>query len=186
MDTFRALRDETSKPLFVMLRPRPGSFVYDTKDKRSMLEALASFQHAGADGFVAGGLTPESSVDTDLLRALAAALGDVPLTFHRAFDAIGDATNALELMISHNVQRVLTSGGASSAEEGIGTLKKYAAHARGRILILPGGGIRPSNIGQILHDVGSTEVHSSGRNEQGILDSDVVALLSAIAHTSSS
>jgi len=179
---FRTLRALTGKPLFVMLRPRAGSFVYTAVERSSMVRTLGEFQNEGADGCVFGGLTSEGALDTELLGAILSAAGDTTCTFHRAFDLTANGPQALDVLISHGIERVLTSGGAPTAEEGITQLKVYAEQSRGRIIVLPGGGVRPSNVERILHDTGAGEIHSSGRDEEGKLDPSVVELLSTIAH----
>ena len=185
MEMFRSLRVYTDAPLFVMLRPRAGSFVYSAAERRAMMDDATAFQDNGADGFVFGGLTSSGAIDTVLLKDLLRTAGERPCTFHRAFDEIADPIGGLQLLITAGVARVLTSGGSPTAAEGIPQLQSYVAHSLGKVLIIPGGGVRPSNIEQIIHDTGVREIHSSGRDEQGVLDPQIVSLLAGIAHSSS-
>ncbi len=126
----------------VLLRPRPGDFLY-TEDEMLCMEAdLSEPSLARADGFVIGVLRSDGSVDierTSRLMRRGAAFGAKSFTFHRAFDMTADPFRALEDIIALGFDRVLTSGCAPSAEQGMEMLRCLNEQAAGRITIMAGG-----------------------------------------------
>lgn len=158
----------------VLIRPRPGDFIYSPAERRIILEDIRMALEAGADGVAVGALTPEGKVDAGFCREMTetarAAKGDCDLTFHRAFDLVRDPDASLEVLIDLGFNRVLTSGLARTATEGremIGRLKKLA---RGRISIMAGAGVDPSNARMLL-EAGADELHASARKgkESGMI-----------------
>lgn len=151
-----------SLPIFVLVRPRAGDFVYSSDEHRTMLEQIAQAKHEGAAGIVTGALTAQRLIAERRLAELIARARPLSFTFHRAFDECVDHIMALETLIRHRVDRVLTSGGAKTAAEGGAQIGRLVRHARGRIGILPGGGIDASNV-RTIQTTGVTEVHFSVR-----------------------
>lgn len=152
-------------PVQVMIRPRSGGFVY-TEDELATMKAsvLGIRKHwPGIRGFVTGALLPEGGLHLEALKKLQEAAGPYPVTLHRAFDRALDLEAALEACIALGLERVLTSGGADAVDEGIETLRKLQLQAGERIIILPGGGVRPDNAERILAVAGVRELHLSGR-----------------------
>lgn len=150
----------------VLVRPRPGDFVYSEAEKRIILDDIACSLNLGADGIATGALDPEGNVDMafcrEMVSAAKAARKDCDLTFHRAFDLVNDARKSLEDLIALGFNRVLTSGLASSAAEGAETLRELKKMARGRISIMAGAGVNPSNAKMLL-EAGADELHGSAR-----------------------
>ncbi|XP_032396646.1 copper homeostasis protein cutC homolog isoform X3 [Etheostoma spectabile] len=120
----------------------------------------------GADGLVLGALTEDGQVDTELCMELLAAARPLPITFHRAFDMVNDPVVALETLISLGFQRLLTSGCDNSALEGLPLIKRLIEQAKGRITIMPGGGITERNLQRILEGSGAEEFHCSARSSR--------------------
>jgi len=149
-----------SIPVFVLVRPRAGSFVLSTAELAATVEGILRVTSLGAGGIVAGALTPEGRVDVPATAEMIAAAGGLPFTFHRAFDEIADQVEALEALIGLGVRRVLTSGGAKTAEEGAGRIGELVRQAAGRIGILAGGSVRAHNAAALVRATGVTEVHS--------------------------
>lgn len=149
-----------SIPVFAMVRPRAGSFVFDDAEVATMLAHVDRVRLAGARGVVIGALTAAGAVNSRAVRALVHASGSLPVTFHKAFDAIDDQSAALERLIESGVQRVLTSGGAPTALAGSTRLAELVRQANERIVIMPGGGVRASNVVAIVHTTGAREVHA--------------------------
>lgn len=147
----------------VLIRPRPGDFLYDSHEVRLMEEDILKAVALGAHGVVIGALTAEGDVDMDICRRLIEAAGDASVTFHRAFDLCRDAFKSLEEVIALGCDRILTSGLAPSAMEGATTLRQLVTQAAGRIIILPGGGVNPSNAAELLRLTGANELHASAR-----------------------
>ncbi|MFA8343392.1 MAG: copper homeostasis protein CutC, partial [Rhodothermaceae bacterium] len=88
----------------------------------------------------------------------------VPFTFHRAFDVTPDAFEALETLKKLGVKRVLTSGQKADVPAGKEILKNLVKKTEGKIIILPGGGINPQNVTEVIKDTGVKEIHLSGKN----------------------
>jgi copper homeostasis protein len=147
-------------PVFVLVRPRAGSFVVDLEVLGEMSSQVERAKGLGAAGIVAGVLSPAGMIDLPGIAEIVRAAAPLPVTFHRAFDEIADQAAALELLIGQGVARVLTSGGASSAAEGADRLRALNAQAAGRIGILAGGGIRAHNVAALVERTGVAEVHS--------------------------
>src|SRR6185503_11345037 len=154
--------DRLSIPVFVLVRPRPGDFVYTDAEHRTMLQQIEEAKQAGAHGIVSGSLTDKQT------QALIHATRPLPFTFHRAFDSCDDLQAKLEELIALGVDRVLTSGGAPTAIEGVAQIRQLVAQARERIVILPGGGIDATNVFRIVLETGVREVHFSVRGAEKV------------------
>lgn len=147
-------------PVHVLTRPRAGDFVYSPSELEEIREAIVLAKDAGARGIVLGLLMPVGRVDVPRTAALVRLATPLPVTFHRAFDQAADAEVALEDVIGTGATRVLTSGQASSAVDGIPVLAGLVRQAGGRVTILAGGGIREHNVAEIVRGTGVTEVHA--------------------------
>ncbi|KAM6390242.1 copper homeostasis protein cutC homolog isoform 5-T5 [Pluvialis apricaria] len=117
-------------PVFVMIRPRGGDFLYSDREVEVMKADIRLAKLHGADGLVFGALTEDGRIDTELCTALLAVCRPLPVTFHRAFDMVHDPVVALETLISLGFERVLTSGCDSSALEGLSLIKRLAEQVR--------------------------------------------------------
>ncbi|KAM9808863.1 copper homeostasis protein cutC homolog [Syngnathus typhle] len=153
-------------PVYVMIRPRGGDFLYSDWEVEMMMKDVEVMKNHGADGFVLGALTEDGQVDTQLCMDFLAAARPLPVTFHRAFDMVCDETVALETLVSLGFQRVLTSGCENSALEGLPLIKRLVEQAKGRITIMPGGGITERNLQRILEGSGAQEFHCSARSSR--------------------
>lgn len=149
-------------PVFVIVRPRGGGFVYTYEEVAVMRLDIEAARMLGADGIVVGTLTSDARVDEEQLRALVAAAKDLPVTFHRAFDFARDRDEALETLMRLGVPRVLTAGGAPSAIEGVEAIRALAKRGAGQIAVMAGGGVREETIQEIVHRAGVGEVHVRG------------------------
>ena len=157
--TSRVLVD-VDMPTFVMVRPRAGDFIYSDREIADMCATIESMLALGAHGIVAGALTGSHEIDIDATAALVSAAAGTPFTFHRAFDRAVDQSAALEQLIDLGVTRVLTSGGAPTALEGSARLRVLVEQSAGRIAILAGGGVRESNVADVVSRTGVHEVHT--------------------------
>jgi len=149
-------------PVFVLVRPRGGGFVYRDEEIGVMRLDIEAARMLGADGVVVGTLTGDARVDAEPLRALVDAARDLPVTFHRAFDLARDLDQALETLMQSGVSRVLTSGGAATALEGVSAIASLAGRAAGQIAVMAGGGLREEHVQEIVHRTGVREVHVRG------------------------
>lgn len=146
----RALREQIRIPVFVMIRPRAGDFVYSAAEFEEMKASIAAAKELGADGLVLGILNLDNSVDIRRTRELVSLAKPLPVTFHRAFDETADLSRALLDVVQTGAARILTSGGATTALEGAHNIASLIAAAGERITIIPGAGINVDNI-LILH-----------------------------------
>lgn len=158
---FRFARAHYKGQLFVMVRPRPGDFTYSRQDYTKMCELARFFIEEGADGLVAGFLDSQQRIDEAQLQEFISIASPLPFTFHRAFDLIEHKKSALETLIRLGCTRVLSSGGAPTALQGAEELYSMQQQAAGRIIILPGGGIRASNLQALLSVLPVSEVHTA-------------------------
>lgn len=147
-------------PVCVMVRPRPGGFVYDAAEIEAMRRSIAAIAAAGAAGIVAGALRRDGTVDADGMRRLIDAARPLPVTFHRAFDATRDLGEALETLTTLGVDRVLTSGGAPTALEGVETIARLVERAGPSLTVIAGGGVRAHNVVEIVQRTRVREVHA--------------------------
>ena len=159
-EVIRAVKARVFIPVFVMARPRGGSFVYDAGEVDATHRDIERVIAAGADGVVVGALTSSNEVDVPTLRGFVARAGGVPVTFHRAFDQTGDPSRALETLVDAGVQRVLTAGGQGTALEGLAVLRSLVEQAGDRIVVLAGGKVRGHNAGEIIARTGVRELHA--------------------------
>jgi len=156
-----ALEAAGNVPVNVLIRPRGGNFVYTQPEVEEMLQSVRTCKAAGVNGVVVGALKADGSVDTDTVAKLVREAGSLDVTFHRAFDESADLKRALEDIIGLGIKRVLTSGGCPTAYQGRFVLRDLVLQAAGRITIMPGCGIRPSNIDEIASVTGAAEFHGS-------------------------
>ncbi len=147
-------------PIFVLIRPRGGSFVYSDAEIEIMRRDITLAKLQGAHGIVTGALDTDATIDAKNLRILVSAAKELPVTFHRSFDYTTNPAEALEELIDAGVARVLTSGGANTALEGASRIAALVRQARGRIVIVAGGGIRESNAREVITLTGVDEVHA--------------------------
>jgi copper homeostasis protein len=134
----------------------------------TILGDVEAARDLGADGIVVGALTADGRIAVAETRAFVETAGGLPVTFHRAFDMVADPSQALEELIGVGVRRILTSGGKSTAVEGAEVIAKLVDQARDRITIVAGGGIRESNVREVIERARVKEVHSRFIDEAGM------------------
>jgi copper homeostasis protein len=150
-------------PVHVLIRPRPGDFVYDTPEFEVMREDLAHANRMGASGIVLGILHADDSVDIARTRELVELARPLTVTFHRAFDQTSSLETALEDVIATGCSRLLTSGGERDVVSGAKSLAKLVKQAAGRIEIAVGGGLRLKNAAAVARTTGANHFHGSLR-----------------------
>jgi copper homeostasis protein len=158
-----SVRRQIGIDLFVMVRPRGGDFYYTDLEFNVMRAEIEHARNLGTDGIVLGLLDQQGRVDVIRSRQLIEFAQPLPVTFHRAIDMTPDLGVALEDVIATGAARILTSGGAPNVQRGIAEIARMVEAARGRIAIMPGGGITPENIASIARTTGAAEYHSSAR-----------------------
>jgi copper homeostasis protein len=160
-----ALAAEAGVETFALIRPRSGDFVFDGHDLDAMLRDIAAVRQAGLAGVVLGANRADGTLDRALLARLLDEAQGLGTTLHRAIDLVPDFAEATETAIALGFDRILTSGGDSTALEGLGQLALVHATARGRIGVMAGSGLRPDNVHDLLAAVPVDEVHSSCAGE---------------------
>ncbi|MGZ5188939.1 MAG: copper homeostasis protein CutC, partial [Kaistella sp.] len=162
---FLHLKRNYKTPIYVMIRPNGGSFFYSDAEFIEMKSSIISFREAGADGFVFGILDAHDEIDEQKNAELITLAGNKPCTFHRAFDRTPETLEGLRTLIELGFRRLLTSGRATTAADGVRAIAKLHEVAGRRIEILPCGKVRAENIESILRATGCDQVHGSFAEE---------------------
>jgi len=158
-------RERVDLPIYVLIRPRAGDFVYSDLEFETMERDIRNCAALGCDGVVIGALDAEGHVDVPRCRALIAAAGTLGVTFHRAFDVSRDPRRALEDIVALRCERVLSSGACDSALAGAALLRELVVQAGGRITVMPGASIDDTNIATIRTLTGAREFHASAKRQ---------------------
>lgn len=150
-------------PVVAMIRPRGGDFCFNDAEIRQMLDEIDAVAAAGLQGVVLGASLADGQLDTRTLERLIGHAKDHGLrcTLHRAIDLSPDLAHATRLAIELGFERILTSGGAKSAPDGLAGLQNCFETAAGRIAIMPGAGINPANVDLLLARLPLTDIHAS-------------------------
>jgi copper homeostasis protein len=158
---FMSIAAKSSVPVYAMIRPRVGSFMFSKAEIDLMRHDIDAARAAGLAGVVLGANVAGGALDeTGLLKLNEHAAG-LGATLHRAIDLVPDFLAAIDIAIGLKFERVLSSGGARTAMEGIETLAAMHEHARGRISVMPGSGVNAANAAAILTRLGVSELHGS-------------------------
>ncbi len=165
--------ERTRLPVFVMIRPRAGDFVYSDDEFDQMIRDIELSGRMGVSGIVTGALTPDGRVDVGHTRTLVKAAAGLPVTFHLAIDSAIDLPAALDEVIEAGASRVLTSGGAATAAAGMDVIAGLVGQAGSRVIVVAAGGIREHNVRAVIARTGVREVHARLIDEgqmQGLVD----------------
>ena len=147
-----------------MVRPRPGDFCYSKDEFESMKQSTSDLVTAGAHGIVLGLLDRSQRVPVSELRELVESCSGLPVTFHRAFDRSANMQEDLERIIEAGCQRLLTSGGASTAWLGRKALAQLVKQADSKLEIIAGGGVRPGHAAELISETSVPWIHLSARH----------------------
>jgi len=158
-------REKLTIPLYVLIRPRAGDFLYNDLEFETMLRDIEACAKAGCDGVVLGVLDADGRVDRPRCRSLISAAGNMGVTFHRAFDLARDPLTALEDVIALGCERVLTSGAQASAIEGAELIRQLVELAAGRIVVMPGAGVVAGNLDKLRELTCAREFHASAKQQ---------------------
>lgn len=167
LDATKKLCSEISVDLYVMIRPRGGNFEYSEEEFQQMKAEIRQFKTIGVNGFVFGILNHDKSIDLQRNTELVELAKPFPCTFHRAFDEVKDVLQSLECVIQCGFSTILTSGTMPNVVEGISVLKQLNDKANNRIVIMPGGGLRSSNIKLLQEQTNAGFYHSSAITQGG-------------------
>jgi copper homeostasis protein len=159
-EIIRVVRAQVHIPIFSMIRPRAGDFVYSDAEFSEMRRSINDAKESEMNGVVLGVLRKDRRVDVERARELVEFARPLPVTYHRAFDEAIDLRQALEDVIEAGAKRILTSGGAKSALEGAAVLANLIEAAEERVVIVPGAGISSANIAEVARRTRAREFHS--------------------------
>lgn len=148
-------------PFMVIIRPRGGDFCYSDEEFEVMKKDIELCKKLGVYGVVLGILDKENNIDIDRTKALIDMAKPMKVTFHMAFDEIHDKDSALEKLIELRVDRILTKGCKTKAFDGVEIIKRLVDKSKGRIEILPGGGVTKDNFMDLAEKTGVSEVHGT-------------------------
>lgn len=165
----KTVRDRVIIDLNVMIRPRSGNFVYSDFEFEQMKSEILAFKRLQVNGFVFGILNEDGSLNELQNTELVALANPLPCTFHRAFDGMINKFQALESLIECGFKTILTSGVETNVVDGIDVLVTLVEKANNRIVIMPGGGLRSTNIGLLKEKTNAVFYHSSAIIQSGEL-----------------
>ena len=157
--TIRHAVKNLSIPVYVMVRPRGADFCYSDAEFEIMEDDVARAKELGAAGVVFGILRTDGTIDTERMSRLVSLARPMGVTCHRAFDMTRDPFDALESLIQLGIDRVLTSGQSDSALEGAPLIRQLIVQAAGRIIVMPGHGVKEHNLEQVIRETGAGEYH---------------------------
>ena len=153
----------TGVPVHVLVRPRAGGFSYSALEVSLMVRDIEAVVDAGAAGVVVGALTAGGVLDRHALAALRDAAEGLEVTVHRCVDALSDPVAAIDVLADLGVTRVLTSGGAATAVEGVTVIGRMVETAEGRVHVMAGGGVKVEDVPELVA-TGIEAVHMSARS----------------------
>lgn len=156
-----AVKGSVRVPVFAMVRPRGGDFLYHEAEFDVMCRDVRAAKAGGADGIVTGALLADGRLDVARMKELRDLAAPLPVTCHRCIDVAADAAAVLDELLALGIPRVLTSGGASSAANGQQQIAALVLRAKGRIAVMAGAGVRADNVAAIVAATGVWEVHLS-------------------------
>lgn len=155
-----ATRKRIQLPIFAMIRPRKGDFVYPDDEFEAMKQAIRVAKESGMGGLALGVLEKDFQVDVKRTLALVELARPLPVTFHRAFDECRDLWQSLEDVIQTGATRLLTSGGKPKAPAGAEIIKKLIIQTGNRITVMPGSGIHAGNVARLAAETDAREFHA--------------------------
>jgi copper homeostasis protein len=159
----KTVRKKISIELYPIIRVRGGDFLFSNEEFMIMLHDIEACKTAGCDGVVLGMLLADGRVDKKHVSLLMEKAYPMGVCFHRAFDWTQNPFEALEDIIDVGCERILTSGQQPTAILGVHLIRDLILQADGRIQIMPGSGVRASNINDLKNETGATQFHSSAR-----------------------
>jgi len=161
--TIALARERLLIPLYVLIRPRAGDFLYNDLELETTRRDIEACARLGCDGVVIGALDADGNVALGVCRELIHAARGLGVTFHRAFDLARDPALALEDVIALGCERVLTSGQRATAAEGTAQIRALIGYAGKRIVVMPGAGVDSTNVVALRNATGATEFHASAK-----------------------
>jgi copper homeostasis protein len=162
LEDFTEIRKKVKVPIFIMIHPKAGPYAYSPKLFDMIKNSISTFKKAGADGFVFACMYTPQGINVLQNTELVELAGNLPCTFHRAFDEMNDKDEAIEKIIKCGFKRILSSGKPGKAIENFELIKKLQNKYKDQINIMPGGGIRSTNVQTFIDSGIFPEIHSAG------------------------
>ena len=187
-DLLEQVTQELEIPVHVLIRPRPGDFHYTTAEIKLIEQEIEFAKSFPISGIVVGHLCTTFQPDFLLLKEWRDQCANLELTFHRAFDYVSDPISALDKLVDAGFDRILSSGQASNALQGINQLQSWQFYLDNRIEIMPGGGIHHKNAHHFL-EKGFNTIHLSAKqidtpaNEEPTIDPAILERVLSIAQS---
>lgn len=160
----------------MMIRPRAGGFVLEEDDVALMIGEMRFGIERGIAGVVVGALRPDGTLDGQALARFRDAVRDATIVLHRAIDLVTDPVAAVRQAAGLGYDKILSSGGAPTAIEGMATLAAMVEAAGDRLSIVAGSGVTPDNVGRLIEDTGVREVHGSASSPGAAPDAGTLRL----------
>lgn len=170
-------------PIYAMIRPRAGDFVYNAGEIEIMCADIDQVRNCGLAGIVFGASHSDGTLNSSQLRQLVVHAKGLGSTLHCAFDLAPEYRAAIDVAVDLGFERILTSGSAKQASAGIARLADCMTYAAGRIIIMPGGGIDAASAATLLEKLSLQEVHASCSSFVAHSDSRLLELGFAAAQT---
>lgn len=161
--TIREAREKISLLLYPIIRPRSGNYFYNEDEYNIIKRDIQICRELGCDGISVGAQKIDGEIDTDMMKRIVEWAGPLGVTCNRVFDCSPDPFKALEEIIGCGCERILTSGQKSAAPDAGILLGKLVKQAGSRIIIMPGAGIKSTNIKKLVEESGAREYHGSAR-----------------------
>ncbi|RYF99239.1 MAG: copper homeostasis protein CutC [Chitinophagaceae bacterium] len=161
--TLKQARERIALKIYPIIRPRSGNYYYSDDEYAIIKHDIAIARELGCDGISVGAQNIDATINIEMMKRIVEWAGPLGVTCNRAFDGTPDPHAALDALIEAGCERVLTSGLETAAPDGSPLLAKLVQQAAGRIIIMPGAGVKSINIRKLAEETGCTEFHSSGR-----------------------
>lgn len=161
--TIRQVRERIAIDLYPIIRPRSGNYHYDKDEYQIIKYDIDRCRELGCNGISVGAQLVSGEIDKDWMKRIIEWAGPMGVTCNRAFDGTPDLFKALDDLIECGCERVLTSGGETAAPAAGDILKKLVEQANSRIIIMPGAGIKSSNLAALITQSGALQYHASAR-----------------------
>ncbi len=187
-ELLRAVRERVRLPIFSMVRPRGGNFVYSDGEFEAMRLDIEAAKESGMDGVVLGLLNTDGEIEVERSAQLVEQARPLPVTYHRAFDECADLQESLKDVIKTGAARLLTSGGKRTAPEALELLGDLVRIASELLIVMPGSGLDAGNIRDAVKKTGALEYHAGlssvvpdPANNIGAFENEVRRLAAALA-----
>jgi copper homeostasis protein len=161
--TIRRARERVDIRLYPIIRPRSGNYFYDDDDFEIIRQDIAACKDLGCNGISVGAATIDAEIDLERMKRIVEWAAPMGVTCNRAFDGTPDLFQSLEDLVRCGCERVLTSGGKSSAPDAGEILARLVQQAGDRICVMPGAGVKSSNLARLRQACGAREFHASAR-----------------------